>query len=217
MVAATSAAFERFRFSFFEDANSARDGLDIAALAALKGQEITRAEDLLIGFLPDTRAVIGLGELRTRRAKPRLVQLFETERRMQREGRAAGNGVGVAAGLVYLAKALWRICPDPRWLEAVIDVLGTAEDWTQRMEAAIALHDVCDAAAVRALTEALDDPLSLVRYHAARALLAIYGLPAEPEGSEHMIVRLMADDTARRQGGKREVLAAIARRPIRTP
>jgi hypothetical protein len=50
-----SAAFERFRFSFFEDQTSARDGLDTLALAELRGEEVTRAEDLLIGFLPDAR------------------------------------------------------------------------------------------------------------------------------------------------------------------
>jgi hypothetical protein len=35
----TSAAFERFRFRFFEDPDSPRNGLDMAALAALEGEE----------------------------------------------------------------------------------------------------------------------------------------------------------------------------------
>jgi hypothetical protein len=34
-----SAAFERFRFSFFEDPDSPRNGLDMKALAALEGEE----------------------------------------------------------------------------------------------------------------------------------------------------------------------------------
>jgi hypothetical protein len=38
-----SAAFERFRFSFFEDTNSARDGLDTVALAQIEGEEGARA------------------------------------------------------------------------------------------------------------------------------------------------------------------------------
>src|ERR1700684_2882224 len=70
-----SATFERFRFSFFEDKNSARDGLATAGLAELQGDEAIQAEQLLTGFLPDTRAVIGLGILRSRRAEPGLAQL----------------------------------------------------------------------------------------------------------------------------------------------
>jgi len=56
-----SPAFERFRFSFFADNNSARDGLDTTALGELTGEERAWAEDMLIDYLPDTRAVIGLG------------------------------------------------------------------------------------------------------------------------------------------------------------
>ena len=70
-----SPAFERFRFSFFEDPDSPRNGLDIKALAALEGEERSRAEDMLLQYLPDTRAVIGLGALGSRRAEPALVQL----------------------------------------------------------------------------------------------------------------------------------------------
>jgi hypothetical protein len=211
----SSAAFERFRFSFFDDKNSARDGLDTSALAQLEGEEVARAEDLLIGFLPDSRGVIGLGILRSRRAEPQLTQLFETARRAQLEAKVADGGFWPTDGLVYLAKALWRIRPDPRWLEAMIDVLVSAGDWTQRMTAAVALCDVSDPAGVQGLIGALDDADSLVRYHAARGLQAIHGLPAESSDPEHMMYRLMSENTARREGGKRDVLAAIDGRPIR--
>jgi hypothetical protein len=73
----TSPAFERFRFSFFEDPDSPRNGLDMAALAALEGEERTRAEEMLLQYLPDTRGVIGLGALRSHRAEPALMHLFE--------------------------------------------------------------------------------------------------------------------------------------------
>jgi len=43
-----SPAFERFRFSFFEDPDSPRNGLDMKALAALEGEERSRAEDMLL-------------------------------------------------------------------------------------------------------------------------------------------------------------------------
>jgi hypothetical protein len=103
-----SPAFLSFRFSFFEDPDSPRNGLDMKSLAALEGEERSRAEDMLLQYLPDTRGVIGLGALRSRRAEPALVQLFEAER---------GSGSGAQ---VYLARAHWQIRPDPRWLEAVI-------------------------------------------------------------------------------------------------
>jgi hypothetical protein len=72
-----SPAFERFRFSFFEDPVPPRDGLDMKALAALEGEERSRAEDMLLRHLPDTRGVKGLGALGSRQAWPALVRLFE--------------------------------------------------------------------------------------------------------------------------------------------
>jgi hypothetical protein len=69
-----SAQFENFRFSFLEDKNSARLGLATAALAQLQGEEASLAEQILIGLLPDARAVIGLGILRSRRAEPELTR-----------------------------------------------------------------------------------------------------------------------------------------------
>ncbi len=202
-----SPAFERFRFSFFEDAYSARDGLDTVALAELKGDERTRAEEMLLQYLPDTRGVIGLGVLGSRKAERRLAQLLDDV--VQRE-----------LQVVYLAKALWQIRPDPRWLAAVTEVLASADNDMQRMNAAEALSVFCDPEAVGALVKALDDPTALVRHHAARGLLAIHGLLDEdlmkPDG-EHMMYRVMSDDPHRREGGKRDVLAAIAGRPIVRP
>jgi HEAT repeat protein len=200
-----SSAFERFRFSFFEDPDSPRNGLDMAALAALEGEERSRAEDMLLQYLPDTRGVIGLGALRSRRAEPALVQLFE-----------AGQGSGGSAQ-IYLAKALWQIRPDPRWLEAVIEVLACADEPVWRQTAAEALHDFRDPAAVSALVNALDDPEGLVRRHAARGLLALHGLSDESNDAQHMMYRVMSTDAERREGGKRDILAAIAGRPISAP
>ncbi len=197
-----SPAFERFRFSFFEDPNSARDGLDTTALGELTGEQRAQAEDMLINYLPDTRAVIGLGVLRSRRAEPLLVPLFEAERREK------------GAGLTCLARALWRIRPDPRWRAALIDALSSADFYIQRMNAAIALRDVHDAAVVPALIAALEDPESLVRYHAAYALLTLHAVPVDALNPPEMLYRVMADDPARRAGGKSDVLAAIVGREI---
>ncbi len=147
--------------------------------------------------------MIGLGALRSRRAELALVQLLEAER---------GSGIGGAQ--IYVAKALWQIRPDPRWLEAVIEVLASANEPMQRLTAAQALYVFHDPAAVRALVTALDDPEGLVRHHAARGLLALHGLPHKSNDLQHMMYRVMSDSTGRREGGKRDILAAIAGRPI---
>ncbi len=197
-----SPAFERFRFSFFEDPDSPRNGLDMKALAALEGEERRRAEDMLLQYLPDTRGVIGLGALGSRRAEPALVRLFEAE-----QGSDSGEQI-------YLAKALWQIRPDPRWLDAVIEVLASADEPMRRLTAAEALYHFRDPVTVGALVKALDDPGGLVRHHAARGLLALHGLPDQPKDPQHMMYRVMSDDAERHEGGKRDILAAIAGRPI---
>ena len=119
--------------------------------------------------------------------------------------------------LIFLAKALWQIRPNPRWPAAVIDVLASADEPIQRQTAAEELYDVRDPATVRALMTALDDPEGLVRHHAARGLLAIHGLPVDSDDAAHMTYRVMSDAAARREGGKRDILAAIAGRPIAAP
>ncbi|MFL5140659.1 MAG: HEAT repeat domain-containing protein, partial [Microvirga sp.] len=205
-----SAAFERFRFSFFEDPDSARQGLDTPALAGLVGEERERAEAMLIAFLPDSRAIIGLGVLGSSKAEPHLAALFEAERSAQRAAKLEPEASWLPDRLLHLATALWRIRPDRRWPLAAIDVLGSASEPIERQEAAEALHDVRDPGAVQALVKALDDPEPLVRYHAARGLFAIHGLSAESKDPQHMLYRLMADEASRREGGKRDILAAVA-------
>ncbi len=90
-----SAAFERFRISFFVDPDSWRDGLDTVALAQLDGRERNKAEIMLTQYLPDARSVIGLGVLRSQWAERRLMRLFEASR--DEEGLEP----------IFLAKALW--------------------------------------------------------------------------------------------------------------
>ena len=208
-----SAAFERFRFGFFEDEMSARDGLATSALAGLQGEEAARAEEMLIGFLPDTRGVIGLGILQSRRAEPALTRLFEDEQRAQRKAEAAGDEPWQTDQLVYLAKALWQIRPDRRWLDAIVGVLAAGDDWPRQMTVE-ELRGIRDPAVVPALINALDDTQPLVRYHAACRLLEMYGLPTKSREPAHMIYRIMSKDAARRDGGKRDILAAIAGRAI---
>jgi HEAT repeat protein len=201
-----SPAFERFRFSFFEDTDSARLGLDTAALAALAGDERVRAEEMLIQALPDMRAVIGLGVLRARQAEPRLAALFDAEQHARRDAKGSSDWRPYA--LIFLAKALWQIRPDARRAAAIIEVLAANDDAIVRQEAAQALYDMRDPAVKEALITALDDAEALVRHHAARALLATYGLPTDAQDPAHMLYRVMSKDAARRESGKRDILAA---------
>ena len=210
-----SEAFRRFKYSFFEDPMSARDGLDYDAVRQLQGADRERAADMLIEFLPDARGVIGLGLLGAAKAEPHLVPLFEE--RVAENMAKTHDPMGIAhhgRSLVYLAEALYRIRPDVRWLEALTGVLAHDPDWTNRMTAALAFIDVRDPAAIAPLTAALDDSDKLVRHHSARALLAIHGLPHDTNDNQHMVYKVMSDDIARRSAGRLEVLAAIAGRPI---
>jgi hypothetical protein len=56
-----------------------------------------------------------------------------------------------------------------------------------------------------------------VRHHAARGLLALHGLSDKSNDAQHMMYRVMSTDAERREGGKRDILAAIAGRPISAP
>jgi HEAT repeat protein len=206
-----SAAFERFKYSFFEDPTSAQDALDIPSLAALGDDERDRAEAMLIAFLPDARAVIGLGELRSHKAEAELIRLFDAERKQQLE---AGPNKWYPSKMLYLARALWRIRPDSRCPQAAIEVLSSARDWVFRQEAIEALYGINEPTAVQALAAALDDATPLVRYAAARGLLLLHGLPAQAANPQNMMIRLMSKDAARHASGKRDLLSAIAGRTI---
>ena len=215
-----STAFERFSYSFFEDPAAARDGLDMSSLEALEGDERGQAEAMLLAFLPDSRAVIGLGVLRSGKAEPQLERLFEAERKQQIEARNnAATPPGATdqwhpSAMLYLAQALWRIHPDPRWPRAAIEVISSARDWVFRHEAVQALDGVGDPAAVQALTDALDDAEPLVRHAAGRALLKLHRLPEEALDPQATTIRMMSKDTARREAARREILAVIAGRAV---
>jgi len=85
---------------------------------------------------------------------------------------------------------------------------------SQRLSAAEALCHLRDPASVRALVKSLDDPEGLVRHHAARGLLALHGLSDNSKDPQHMMYRVMSNDAERHEVGKRDILAAIAGRPI---
>ena len=207
--------FERFRFGFFEDRQSARNGLAKAALSQLEGAERIVAEDMLIAHLPDSRAVVGLAALRSRRALPRLLEIFETQRAAQRAAACAGDRDWSPSDLIRLAKALWQISPgDQRFVDAMTDALAFADNPLHRIRAAQELFGVHDGAAARALERALDDPEKLVRHQAASALFELHGLPMEKENCRKLMYLMMSNDEILREGAKGEILAAIGSQPL---
>jgi HEAT repeat protein len=109
------------------------------------------------------------------------------------------------SALLYLAHALWRIQPDPRWPQAAIEVLSQAPHWVFRQEAVQALAEANEPAAVQALIKALDDAEPLVRHAAARGLLTLYGLPVDPADPQTMAIRVMSSDAARHDHARQEI------------
>ena len=195
--------FEKFRYSFFEDAYSWHDGLDIEAAKALSGHDRNKAEDMLLAFLPDTRAVIGLGAIRSQRGKPILQAMF-----------AEIEPHDFSSGNVEIAKALCAIEPNPDCVAYLSATLRQLFGWTTRMDAAIALGGVADPVAVDALKFSLDDRDDLVRHHAASSLLALHGVAVDKDNIENCTVRIMSKDKDRRASGKAEALAACAGRKL---
>lgn len=214
MVQPISAAFDRFRFSFFLDGYSVRDGLDLTALRALTRAERTLAETMLLASLPDMRCIIGLGVIGSERTSRPLERLLNAECRAWREARLAGRLEHAPDRMIETARALWLIRPDLRWLKPVLEVLALSDQDSQRADAASRLDVFHHADAVPVLVRTLDDRDTLVRHHAARALLAIHWLAHESKDPEHMLYRIMADDPARRESGKRAVLHAISGKSI---
>jgi hypothetical protein len=162
--------------------------------------------------------VIGLGGLRSGKAEAQLERLFEAERKRQIEARSnaamqpGGPEEWHPSAMLYLARALWRIHPDPRWPQAAVEILSSARDWVFRHEAVQALDGVGEPVAVQALTDALDDAEPLVRHAAARALLKLHRLPEEALDPQAMTIRVMSKDAARRDAARREILAVMAGR-----
>lgn len=201
----TSPEYERFRQSFSDDTSeSVRQGLDLAALRALHGAERDAAEAWLVARLDetgDTRAVLGLDALRSPRAAPGLARLYEATR-----GHALG---GQSLRLVYACVALWHLGPDPRWLDAVIDVARHATSASSRRSAVAALAEFDHPDARYFLTTALDDRDALTRHAAARALLTQRGVAFDTSDNQHAIYRVMSPDAATRAEAARWVRDAV--------
>jgi hypothetical protein len=209
-----SPTFEEFRFSFFEDPDSARDQLVTAPLLELHGEERALAEQMLLDFLPDGRAIIGLGLLRSKRAKPRLLEIFAAERIKAIGLYATRESDVTLLDLIWSAQALWRIQPSLSYAQALIENLRASANDTDRSEAAAALADMPIPEVDSALLGCLDDPDTVVRYHVARSLLLIHGQTPNDLDVHSVMARIGSNDPERRGSGKRDLLAAISNKPL---
>ena len=206
--------FEKFRYDFFEDPDSARDYLQTAHLLALRGDERTLAESMLLDFLPDSRAVIGLGALRSQRAAPRLYEIFEAERRKAGHAYATGATDVNLLQLIFVSTALWRIRPSETFAQALIDNLNRSPRPLERSDSASALAEMPIPEVNAALLARIDDPDQLVRYHAARGLLLIHGEKLDPSDTRSISFLVGSMEPGQRESGARSLLAAIAGKPL---
>jgi HEAT repeat protein len=195
--------FQRFTNSFLGDpGEAARDGLDIAALRQLEGLERQQAEELLLQRLAtgDSRAAVGLGELGSHQAAPtlkRLLQLSET-----------GQPIGPSY-IINVAVALWQIEQFPGSMQRVAEILKQSPNATVRMEAAQALRKFSSPPATAALKAALSDEDGLVRYHAARSLLALAGKLTDEFDMPPLALKMMSNNPAERQPAAAELNTLI--------
>ncbi len=155
-------AFDAFlKSNFFGNPyNAWHDGLEVQRLTKLEGEELAQAEAILLNNLPDSRAVVGLGEIRSQKALEPLRKLVAAQQQSATEA----------------AVALTKIVGDTSGIHGIIQTLSNPQNfWSQRMDAAIALSSFRSAAAINALVAALEDLAPLVRHHATMSLLTIYG------------------------------------------
>jgi HEAT repeat protein len=191
-----SADFDRFlRSNFFGDGfNALHDGLDVPLLTGLQGEERAQAEDRLLKALPDSRAIIGLGAIRSQKAADRLRKLIHNK-----------------SVSTEVAVALFRISGDSSGVDSLINTLKDQRNhWSQRQDAAIALRHFRLEKAANALLDALNDPEKLVRYHASTSLLMLYGQMEDNDvtTTPEISIRMMRE-------GERAAAAGVLRRLVR--
>jgi HEAT repeat protein len=164
--------WDRFYESFFGDPYMAwHDGLDVDALNSLTREEKKETEHILLDALQksnDYRPIVGLGELRSKKALPILKEKLSHLR-----GKA----------LVDAASALRKIENDDSYAEKIILVLKNDASFYNRLVAAIELRHFKTPEVVKPLFDAVKDPEYLVRNHACESLLFLHGF--KPEIAEH--------------------------------
>ncbi len=148
-----STLYEKFRASFN------RNGADWSIVTRARGVARRQLEDDLIANL-DYFEATALGIMKSERAVGVLKEQLAT-----RSGSVK----------VRIARALWDITQYPGSLAAIASVVladAQSTSWSDRVDAACALHGIHHPEADAALGKALFDEEYLVRYNAAQTLAA---------------------------------------------
>lgn len=185
-----SSAFQRFKDSYYR--RFSRDGPPLFLLDQMDEREREKVERLLLRKLGpgDLDSIQVLGYLCSQRAFAPLVEMLPKADDVSR---------------VFIARALWRINRYEPALSILCQTLmpESLASSDARVRAAIALSEIPEEPAIRALGFALKDDDDLVRYHAQRSLAVLLGLRNELELLEQEMTgpfheRQMAAETLRR-------------------
>ena len=201
-----SKPFQRFLHAFFDPWTYEmwHEGFDVQSLSYLSAEEQRQVEDMLLQRLEqgntDSRIIVGLGELRSHRAIAALSVYLQASRGER--------------SVIEPAVALWQIAHCQQAVAALIEALAELPDCFGRMDAAIGLGDCRCQQAAHALEQALSDEASLVRYHAANALLRIYSLWQHRKRGHPLAIKLMSDDAEKRAAALTRILALIKHRSL---
>ena len=201
-----SKSFQRFLHAFFDPWTYEmwHEGFDVQSLSHLSAQEQRQAEDILLQRLelgkPDTRIIVGLGELRSQRAIPALTACLQASR---------GD-----RSIIEPAVALWQIAHSQLAVTALIEALAELPDFFGRMDAAIGLGDCRCQQAAHALQQALSDEAYLVRCHATNSLLMIYSLWLHRKRAHPLAIKMMSGDPQQREATLTHILALIKNRSL---
>jgi HEAT repeat protein len=197
--------FDRFVESFTaEGSEAAREGLDTDALSRLDEDERLAAETMLLACLgkSDSRAALGLGLLRSKKAAPQVREL------MTRSLGSAENAD--AETLINYSLACYRIEGDAQALRNIAHVLEVSPFESVRISAVHALRMSEAPEAQDILWKTIEnDDSGIVRNNAGKTLLLMAGKIKDMSESPPATIRLMIKAPHVRAEAVRELQAML--------
>lgn len=203
--------YQQFIATFINtDMDAMQQGPDTEALARLKGSERDQAEQLLLERVGvnDSRPALGLGILRSKAASVPVRELMQEYEGTEREL--------LAAAFVNTSLGVFLIDGDPRALTNIVNVLSVSPYGSIRVGAASALGETKSPQARDALLGAVEnDKDGSVRHNAAKALLRMHGLLANPAESPRVTIDVMKNEPTVRAAALRDLKAMLAQSPLK--
>lgn len=158
--------FKEFYRNFISNDDLQRvihDGLNENIFTKLTLEELGEAERMMLEKLPsgDSRAAVGLGVMRSKKAAAPIRKLMATQKN------------------AAYTQALWRIEQDPQVIERLAAIIQDSRvDSSQRIDAVRALAEIPSEISKRHLMDILQKNVDyLLRYHSFSGLLILYGYP----------------------------------------